>query len=311
MHEQSSTAGTDCIQMEVHECRGGCGCTPDADEALHADNLGFGWDGECEGRHMPGCGPKELFCNLSQACESHREMVWSTGFQSYQCRAGVEESFQIPRGEELAELMLGIIPPCLGGDVQDWEKGDESDTTVHNMVSTSVVSGSEMPINLWQLATLLPCSTYDRKKFAAITIRMDNPRCTALLFTSGKLVVTGVKSWCECLLASLCIARIISMQFVHARYFIVNCEVQNIVAHSEIKLGEGQMLNIQRMYECMAMECTYQRNMFPGLIYRGKDAPVVLLCFYSGKVVLTGGKTVRDIEWGWNMLWKIVRRFVE
>lgn len=36
----------------------------------------------------------------------------------------------------------------------------------------------------------------------------------------------------------------------------------------------------------MAMECTYQRNMFPGLIYRGKDAPVVLLCFYSGKVVV-------------------------
>ena len=46
-----------------------------------------------------------------------------------------------------------------------------------------------------QLATLLPCSTYDRKRFAAITIRIDNPRCTALLFTSGKLVITGVKSW--------------------------------------------------------------------------------------------------------------------
>ena len=50
---------------------------------------------------------------------------------------------------------------------------------------------------------------------------------------------------------------------------------------------------------------------YTGLIYRGKDAPVVLLCFYSGKVVLTGGKTVRDIEWGWNMLWKVVRKFVQ
>jgi hypothetical protein len=32
-------------------------------------------------------------------------------------------------------------------------------------------------------------------RFAAITIRLENPRCTALLFTSGKLVITGVKSW--------------------------------------------------------------------------------------------------------------------
>ncbi len=95
------------------------------------------------------------------------------------------------------------------------------------------------------------------------------------------------------------------------RYYIVNCNVQNIVAHSEIKLRENQVLNIQQMYENMAMECTYQRNMFPGLIYRAKDAPVVLLCFYSGKVVLTGGKTIRDIEYGWNMLWKVVKKYVQ
>jgi TATA-box binding protein (TBP) (component of TFIID and TFIIIB) len=134
-----------------------------------------------------------------------------------------------------------------------------------------------------QLATLLPCSTYDRKRFAAITIRIDKPRCTALLFTSGKLVITGVKSWyvsariclplsqwlilfCryECLLGSMCIARITSNLFLHAKYYIVNCDVQNIVAHSEIPLRPNQILNIQHMYESMAMECTYQRNMFPG-----------------------------------------------
>ena len=97
--------------------------------------------------------------------------------------------------DALAMMMLGILPPTLGGDLRDWEKGDESKTMVHNMVSTSIVNGSHMPINLSLLAMLLPCSTYDRRRFAAITIRIDNPRCTALLFTSGKLVITGVKSW--------------------------------------------------------------------------------------------------------------------
>ncbi len=97
--------------------------------------------------------------------------------------------------ENVAKYMMGIVPPSLGGDVCDWEKGDESDTFVHNMVSTSIVHGSRMPIYLCLLAMLLQCSTYDRLFFAAIMIHIDNPRCTALLFTSGKLVITGVKSW--------------------------------------------------------------------------------------------------------------------
>lgn len=66
--------------------------------------------------------------------------------------------------EEWARYMLGIIPPSMGGDVKDWAKGDESETMVHNMVSTSIVHGSHMPINLSLLAMLLPCSTYDRRR---------------------------------------------------------------------------------------------------------------------------------------------------
>ncbi len=106
-------------------------------------------------------------------------------------------------------------------------------------------------------------------------------------------------------------AKVIGRLFDQCVYQIIDCDVQNIVAHAEIPLSLGQTLNIQQMYENMPMECTYQRNMFPGLIYRGRGVPVVLLCFFSGKVVLTGGKSIRDIENGWKMLWPIVQRFVE
>lgn len=100
--------------------------------------------------------------------------------------------------EKQAEYMLGILPECiqpLEEKPSNDQENNVSQTTVHNMVSTSILQCSEMPINLSLLAMLLPCSTYDRRRFAAITIRLENPRCTALLFTSGKLVITGVKSW--------------------------------------------------------------------------------------------------------------------
>ena len=37
---------------------------------------------------------------------------------------------------------------------------------------------------------------------------------------------------------------------------------------------------------------------------------MVVLCFSSGKCVVTGGKTVEDVNVGWGLLWKDIRRFV-
>ena len=170
---------------------------------------------------------------------------------------------------------------------------------------------TEMPINLEYLHELLPCSSYDRKRFAAITIRIDNPKCTALLFTSGKLVVTGVKSWYECLLAALCVTRIMNKTAVRMRYWVANCDIQNIVAHSDIGIVPPSKLDIEAMYADISMYCTYQKNMFPGLIYRAADCPVVLLCFFSGKIVLTGGKKVEDIKNGWDLVFPLICKYIK
>lgn len=65
----------------------------------------------------------------------------------------------------------------------------------HNIVSTSQITTSQSSINLQRIADLYPFTTYDRKRFAAITIRLSNPHCTCLLFGSGKLVITGSTSF--------------------------------------------------------------------------------------------------------------------
>ena len=79
----------------------------------------------------------------------------------------------------------------------------------HNIVSTSQIMTSQASINLQRLADLFPFTTYDRKRFAAITIRLANPYCTCLLFGSGKLVITGSTSFSACIVASHEITRIL------------------------------------------------------------------------------------------------------
>ena len=180
--------------------------------------------------------------------------------------------------------------------------------TFHNVVSTSQIC-SDRPINLTAVSIILPYSFYDKKRFAAITIRLTSPNCTTLLFGSGKLVVTGGRNWYECVLASLYVCRILRDTFPSQTFRLVNCEIQNIVAHVELPL-EGGMLDLQSMYHKLDLHCMYQRTMFPGLIFRPDNSPIVLLCFYSGKVVITGGKTANDVYDGWLKLWPIVRVFI-
>lgn len=155
-----------------------------------------------------------------------------------------------------------------------------------------------------------PFTFYDKKKFAAITIRMGDPNCTALLFTSGKLVITGGTSWYECLLAAKYVCRLLRKIFPTKHFWVTSCDIQNIVGKSAIPMQDGFFLDIKKMYEDMNEMCTYQRTMFPGLIYRPEKSPVVILCFTSGRIVITGGKTPNDVHMGWKRLWPTVQKYI-
>jgi hypothetical protein len=78
---------------------------------------------------------------------------------------------------------------------QEEEEEEEEDsiplTTIHNLVGTCEIFSSVQPIDLEYVFRCLPNSYYNRQRFAAITIRVTEPVCTGLLFTSGKLVITG------------------------------------------------------------------------------------------------------------------------
>jgi transcription initiation factor TFIID TATA-box-binding protein len=184
-------------------------------------------------------------------------------------------------------------------------------TLVDNIVGTAEIVCSVKPIDLQYVAACMPNSHYDRKRFAAITLRVCSPMCTALLFTSGKLVLTGTTTRSECLMAALELVRLLK-QYMHGLDFFVNgVSIQNVVAHVELDLPVGCKLDIARMYSQHGEFCSYQKNMFPGLSYRPDNSPVVLLCFFSGRIVITGGRCERDIQEGWRKLWPVIRQYIQ
>ena len=219
-------------------------------------------------------------------------------------------------------LRKGRVEDCLTEDIDAFYAASAAEgstaeapdalpkTYIHNLVGTANIESSLPCFDLLKICRIMPNATYDKQKFAAITIRMLAPLCTVLLFTSGKMVLTGCKSLMECFQASHEIVLLLSRNIVGVRFRLRAVQIQNIVGNVDLALPEGAGVDLDAFYRDMSVFCTYQKNMFPGLIYRANYSPVVLLVFQSGKIVITGGKSTRDIQDGWRQLWPVVKRYV-
>lgn len=181
--------------------------------------------------------------------------------------------------------------------------------SVHNLVGTAMIEKKIKSLDLMSISRLLPNCNYDKQKFAAITIRIHQPACTVLLFTSGKMVLTGCRSYMQCVLAAHEVVRLLRHGVPGVFLRLRNVTIQNIVGNVDLMLIDASM-DLDRFHRDHNIFSTYQKNMFPGLIFRPDNSPVVLLVFLSGKIVITGGKSTCDVNGGWALLWPIVKQYI-
>ncbi|XP_022849140.1 TATA-binding protein 2-like isoform X1 [Olea europaea var. sylvestris] len=124
-------------------------------------------------------------------------------------------------------------------------------------------------------------------------MRIREPKTTALIFASGKMVCTGAKSEQHSKLAArkfscyLQYARIIQKLGFQAKF--KDFKIQNIVGSCDVKFP----IRLEGLAYAHGAFSSYEPELFPGLIYRMKQPKIVLLIFVSGKIVLTGAK-IRD-----------------
>jgi len=177
-------------------------------------------------------------------------------------------------------------------------------------VGTCKVSSNMSSLNLEAVSNLLPNAVFEKQKFAAITIRLGKPTCTVLLFTSGKMVLTGCKSLLDCILASKIVCNMLTQGFPGNIFTLEDIKIQNIVGNALVKMQKNESLDLPRFYSDFNIFCTYQPNMFPGLIYRPTSLPIVLLLFFSGKVVITGAKNMQDVYHGWKSILVTLQQYI-
>ena len=157
---------------------------------------------------------------------------------------------------------------------------------VNIVVSTSL----EHDIPLEKMAATLSNTEYNPEQFPGLVIRIKDPKTSALIFSSGKVVCTGARSMDK---VQESIERIIeSLKKINIDIKITpKINIQNIVASGNI----GMDLNLNVL--AMKLDNTeYEPEQFPGLVYKLMEAKATFLLFSNGKVVCTGTKSEAEVH---------------
>ncbi|KAJ8910768.1 hypothetical protein NQ315_008889 [Exocentrus adspersus] len=146
-------------------------------------------------------------------------------------------------------------------------------------------------------------SEYNPRRFHGVIMRLREPRSTALIFKSGKIVCTGARNEQDGLLASKKFARIIQKLGFNVQF--ANFKVQNLVATCDLRFP----IKLENLNLMHGQFSSYEPELFPGLVYRMIKPRLVLLIFVNGKIVFTGAKARQEIKDALDNIYPILRSF--
>jgi transcription initiation factor TFIID TATA-box-binding protein len=167
-------------------------------------------------------------------------------------------------------------------EASEKDKAEGLDYKIENVVATVVVEITEK-IDLNIIARKHADVEYNPERFPGLVMRILKPKATILIFSTGKMVVTGLRKATE---AGRVVEKVLK-NIRKAGIKVSNPEitVQNIVASGDLHT------NIDLNMAAIIMEyAMYEPEVFPGLIYRMQEPKTVFLIFSTGRIVCTGAK---------------------
>ena len=156
-----------------------------------------------------------------------------------------------------------------------------------NIVASSYLNHD---IPLIRLAEKLPNTEYNPEQLPGLVMRIKEPKTSALIFGSGKIVCTGARSMAKLRESIKQIVK--NIEKIGIKITIKpRVKVQNMVASGEI----GMDLNLNKL--AMELENTeYEPEQFPGLVYKLSGTRATFLLFSNGKIVCTGTRSEANLK---------------
>jgi transcription initiation factor TFIID TATA-box-binding protein len=155
-------------------------------------------------------------------------------------------------------------------------------------IVVSAALGHDIPLE--KMAATLSNTEYNPEQFPGLVIRIKDPKTSALIFSSGKIVCTGARTIENVHESIKKIIKSLEKINVKIKKF-PEITIQNIVASGAV----GMDLNLNTL--AMKLDNTeYEPEQFPGLVYKLPNTRATFLLFSNGKIVCTGTKSEKEVH---------------
>ena len=178
-------------------------------------------------------------------------------------------------------------------EIKNREDGLEFKIIIQNCVASVNLFTSINLVSIYQqlIDDDILVVSFNPEQFPGLILKTKKPKISSLVFSSGKLVITGAKSTemvHEAVDAVMVILKASGTTIDEEPEIIV----QNIVASGNFN---KRTINLE-LASMWLEQSMYEPEQFPGLIYRLPVPKTVLLLFQSGNLVCTGAKTEDQVH---------------
>ncbi len=153
------------------------------------------------------------------------------------------------------------------------------------VVNIVISSALEKDIPLEKMAATLSNTEYNPEQFPGLVLRIKEPKTSALIFSSGKIVLTGARTMEDVQKGIEAIIKQLKKLNINVT-IKPEITVQNIVASGNV----GMDLNLN-VLGIKLPNTEYEPEQFPGLVHKLKGTNATFLLFSNGKIVCTGTKS--------------------
>src|SRR6056297_657120 len=186
-------------------------------------------------------------------------------------------------------------------DSKKEEDKEEFSYKIENVVATVTLTIEEK-LDLMLIARKYSDVEYNPERFPGLIMRVKEPKATILIFSTGKLVVTGLRAASEA-------ESVVKQSLDRLRACNIEIPKPEIVIQNIVASGDLNCLVDLNMAAVVMEYSMYEPEVFPGLIYRMQVPHSVFLIFSTGKIVCTGCKTDKVVAEATKKLYHTVREY--
>lgn len=125
---------------------------------------------------------------------------------------------------------------------------------------------------------------YDPRKFTGLILKFHDPKATFLIFHTGNVVGTGIKTEKNLDAAVRLLYKTLKETGLFVDLIFPIVQITNFTASCNI----GSNLNLETLYNKYKSVCTYEKELFPGLKMQLTCPKMTIIIFHKGKLIFTG-----------------------